>query len=188
MPDITILSPGTIDNEYIRTEGHEHLSLSAEIYEVIFGKAIFLIFKTEQNNRENIEDVIAVFAESGEHVLFPPAYQHITVNIGENPLIVTDWNSTKANSDFSYIKKHNGAPYWVVKGKTSPEFLKNPKYRGNVPEIRICKPVEEIPEIGIKKSIPMFNFAKEGKINFLDFINDKTNKYDDVYKKVFVPI
>ena len=51
----------------------------------------------------------------------------------------------------------------------------NPKYRGNVPEIRICKPVEEIPEIGIKKSIPMFNFAKEGKINFLDFINDKTN-------------
>ncbi len=184
-PDITILPAGRIDNEYIRTEGHEHLSLTPEVYEVIFGNAIFILFKPELNYKENINDAFAIFAEEGDHILFPPSYHHITVNMGDKPLFVTDFNSSNANSDFKFIKKHNGAPYWVIKGNNGPEFLKNPRYKGEIPQIRIVKPAEEIEEFGLRKGVPMFSLVKEGKINMLDFLNDSTNKYDPIYQKAF---
>ncbi len=188
MPDITILPAGDIDNEYVRTEGHEHLSNFPEIYQVILGKVIFLIFKPKKDRQEDIEDVIAVLADVGDNVIFPPGYYHITVNIGDSSLVVADWNSTKANSDFHYIKNHNGAPYWVIKGENGPEFQRNPRYKGKVPQIRIVKPADEIEEFSIKKGVPMFNLAKEGKIRKLNFLNDITGKYDKVYEKLFVPI
>jgi len=187
IPDITIVLPGDFNGEYYRTEGHEHLSLLPEVYENDYGENIFLIFKLKEN-KVDVEDVVAVFAKTGDHVIFPPGYHHITVNIGKTPLVVTDWNSKNANSNFMHIKNHNGAPYWIIKGKSGPEFIRNPKYKGFVPEIRLVKPVEEIPEFGLKKNIPMFNLVKDDKIRLLDFINDKTGKYSEVFKRVFVPI
>lgn len=186
-PDITIIPQGIIGEEYIRTEGHEHLSELPEVYETVLGKNIYLLFKKKLNS-EDIEDVIAVFAEEGDHVLFPPGYQHVSINIGNAPLVIADWVSTKANPDFMFIKKHNGPPYWTVKSKKGVEFIKNSRYAGKVPEIRIVKPTKEIAEFGLKKGAPMFNLIKDGKINMLDFLNDSTKKYDSVYKKAFYRI
>jgi len=187
-PDITIIPPGMVGEEFIRTEGHEHLSSLPEVYETVLGKNIYFLFKRKSTDSDDIEDVIAVFAEEGDHVIFPPGYQHVSINIGNTPFIMTDWVSTNANPDFRFIKKHNGLPYWVVKGKKGVEFVKNPRYKGEVPEIRRVKPAEEITEFSLKKGVPMFNLVKEGKINMLDFLNDKTGKYDEVYKKVFCEI
>lgn len=183
-PDVTVLSAGTIDGEYIRTEGHEHLSGFPEIYETVYGKNGYLLFKTMEKDSEDIEDVCFVFAEKGDHVLFPPGYQHISVNIGEEAFLMTDWVSPKANTDFKYIKRHNGAPYWVVKGNQGLEFVKNPKYTGKVPEIRLLKPAPSIPELDLKKGEPMFNLVKDGKIEVLDFLNSSSDR--EFYEKAFV--
>jgi oxalate decarboxylase/phosphoglucose isomerase-like protein (cupin superfamily) len=187
MPDLTIILPGTMNNEYNRTEGHEHLSQLPEVYENIYGKSIYLIFKLKEN-KIDVEDIIAIFADVGDHVIFPPGYHHISINISETPFIMTDWNSTNANSNFMFIKNHNGAPYWVIKGKKGQQFIKNPKYAGIVPKIRKVKPAEEILEFGLKKGEPMFNLVKDNKIKLLDFMNDNTGRYESVFKRVFVEI
>ena len=115
--------------EYIRTEGHHHKTNLPEVYENNYGRNIFLLFKVRHNypeedssidkpGYEEIEDVMAVFAEPGDHVLFPPGYQHITINIGNTPFVMTDWVSTNAQSSFKYIKRHNGLLLVVSKTAT----------------------------------------------------------------------
>ncbi len=190
-PDVTIIPPGTIGKEFMRTEGHYHLSNLPEVYQNAHGKNIFLLFKTkdEKGESEDIEDILAVTAEPGEIVLFPPRYQHISINTGSEGFVMTDLVSVNANSDFKYIKKHNGAPYWVIKGENAkPEYIRNPRYKGNVPKIRIVKPADEIPEFGLKKGKPIFSIVQEGKISLLDFLNDSSDKYDKIYEKAFVEL
>ena len=187
-PDVTMLHAGTIENEYIRTEGHEHLSGLPEIYETVYGENGYLLFKPSKENIEDIADVFFVFAGAGDHVLFPPGYQHISVNTGKEAFLMTDWVSTKANPDFKYIKGHNGAPYWVLREKNGePKFERNPRYRGKVPEIRPVKPAEVVElsnGIKIKRGEPMFNLVREGKIEALDFLNVSSDS--EIYEKAFV--
>ena len=188
-PDVTVLPQGEINGEYIRTEGHEHPSGKPEIYEVIYGKIGYLLFKPVEKDSENIKEVMFVSAVEGNHVLFPPGYQHISVNIGDSPCVMTDWVNATEKSNFDYIKRHNGAPYWVVKeGNRKSKLERNTRYKGKVPEIRLVKPGEVVElshGIKIKKGEPMFNLVKDGKIDALDFLNDASD--NEIYKKAFVP-
>ncbi|OGJ17643.1 hypothetical protein A3K73_03595 [Candidatus Pacearchaeota archaeon RBG_13_36_9] len=177
--DVTLLHSGTIAGELIRTEGHEHLSNFPEIYETINGRGGYLLFKAHD---DEVEDVMFVISEKGDHVVFPPGYKHISVNIGETPLVMTDWVSTEANTNFDYIRRHNGGPYWVVK-KDKLWFVRNLRYKKS-PRIRVVKPAPEISELEIKKGEPMFNLVKDGKIEKLDFLNDTSKR--DFYKKAFI--
>ncbi|HOE94813.1 MAG TPA: phosphotransferase, partial [Candidatus Cryptobacteroides sp.] len=96
---------------------------------------------------------------------------------------------TNAQSSFKYIKRHNGAPYWVVKGKDGrPEFIPNPRYK-NIPPIRSVKPATEIPELGLKKGVPMFDIVSSGHIEKLAFLNESAGlqKYNRVYRNAFIP-
>lgn len=185
-PDVTILPQGTIYGEYIRTEGHEHPSGKPEIYEVIYGKISYLLFKPVEKDSENIEDMMFVSAEEGDHVLFPPCYQHISVNIGNSACVMTDYVNATEKPDFDYIKRHNGAPYWVMKGENgNHNFIPNPRYK-EVLKIRKVKPAEEVElshGIKIKKSEPMFNLVRDGKIHALDFLNNPSD--NEIYKKAF---
>ncbi|MFA5437827.1 MAG: PEP/pyruvate-binding domain-containing protein, partial [Candidatus Omnitrophota bacterium] len=207
-PDVTVLPAGTIPaflngvryEEFIRTEGHHHKTNLPEVYENNYGNNIFLLFKVKhprpeedssihEPGYEEVEDVMAVFAEPGDHVLFPPGYQHITINIGNTPFVMTDWVSLNAQSSFKYIKRHNGAPYWVVKGKDGkPEFIPNPRYK-NIPPIRLVRPAAEIPEFGFKKGEPMFDIVKNGQIDKLAFLNDpsQSQEYNRIYRNAFIP-
>ena len=189
-PDVTVLPSGTIGQEFIRTEGHDHLSNLPEVYETNYGQNGFLLFKIKDNSEE-IEDVMFVFAKAGDHTIFMPKYQHISLNLGDTPFVMTDWVSTEAQSNFEFIKHHNGAPYWVVKGQGGqPQFILNPRYKGKVPPIRLLRPAPEIPEFGLKKGEPMFNIVKEGKIELLNFLNDtnESGKYDEIYQRAYVPV
>jgi len=189
-PDITLLFSGTVADELIRTEGHEHLSNFPEIYETVYGRGGYLLFKSDG---DEVKDVMFVVSEKGDHVVFPPGYKHISVNIGETPLVMTDWVSTEASPNFDYIRKHNGGPYWVVKkekrGKKDGVYSdKNPRYKKNT-KLRVIKPADEVElshGIKIKKGEPMFNLVKNGHIEALDFLNDASDR--DFYKKAFVPL
>lgn len=187
-PDVTALHGGRIGSEYIRTEGHEHLSGFPEIYETVYGNNGYLLFKTaaESGNREDIAGVMFVIAEPGDHVVFPPGYQHITVNLGREGegFLMTDWVSPNARTDFQYIKRHNGAPYWVTPGKTGLDFIKNPKYKGRVPPVRRVRPAEEIPELGLKKGRSMFDLERVNIDAISKFLNSDSEQ--DFFKRIFV--
>ncbi|OGX10954.1 MAG: hypothetical protein A2351_04235 [Omnitrophica bacterium RIFOXYB12_FULL_50_7] len=239
-PDVTALPAGFVGDEYLRTEGHDHLSGFPEVYETVYGENSFLLFKAVpkfflknaavkavkkalkalnsllvflcklfswkkltpihfawldnySEDTEDIEDAMFVFSEAGDHVLFPPGYQHISVNTGTTPFVMTDWVSTKADSDFKYIKRHNGAPYWIVKGPDGkPLPVRNPGYKGKVPEIRLVRPAAEIKldgQVIFKKGVPMFNLVEEGKIDLLRFLNNTNffGRYNTLYQQAFVP-
>ncbi|MBU3913753.1 MAG: hypothetical protein KKE50_06700 [Nanoarchaeota archaeon] len=184
-PDITILPPGCIGKEFLRTEGHEHIERLPEIYEVIHGKAAYLLFKTQKQNQECIEDVMLILAEEGEHVLFPPFYHHISYNVSNVPLIMTDFLSTNAKSDFKYIKKHNGAPYWLANNKGKIKTIKNPQYKKA--RLRTIKPSAEIPELFLRKNCPMFALVQQKRYkNLFELLNDNSDKFSEIYRKAFV--
>ena len=80
--DITVIPPGTVGGEYVKTKGHYHpLNPSGigypELYQVLAGEALYLL------QRSDLGDIVAVAAKAGEFVLIPPGYGHVTVNAGK---------------------------------------------------------------------------------------------------------
>ena len=78
--DITIIPPGMLGREYIKTAGHYHPLVPGgsvtypELYEVLEGEALYLL------QRQDLGDVVAINASAGDKVLVPPNYGHITIN------------------------------------------------------------------------------------------------------------
>ena len=191
-PDITTLPSGMIDWELIRTQGHIHEGNLPEIYSVVFGKAGFLLFEFGKNIWE-INNPRLVIAEPGEHVLFGPYDAHITVNLGNTPLVVSDFVSTNANPEFERIGRMNGGPYWIMRDGSSalPDIDVNPKYE-TPPKLRILRPVGEIvlpSGYTLRKGEALFDVprTREG-LEALRFLSDPEQvRYLKMYEKAYVP-
>jgi len=191
-PDVTTLPSGMIDWELIRTQGHIHNNPLPEIYSVIFGKAGFLLFEFGKDIWESKNPRLIV-AEPGEHVLFGPYDAHITVNLGNEPLVVTDFVSYDANPEFDRIGRMNGGPYWIMRDGSSelPDIDVNPKYE-TPPKLRILRPSREIvlPNgYKLRKGEALFNVPRmrEG-LEALRFLSDPEQvKYLKMYEKAYVP-
>jgi glucose-6-phosphate isomerase len=77
--DMTVIPPGVICGEYVKTKGHYHPTAPdgtgyPELYQVIEGEAHYLLQK------EDLSDVVVVHAKAGESVFIPPGYGHVTIN------------------------------------------------------------------------------------------------------------
>ncbi len=152
--DITVLFPGTLggkNGEYIKTIGHTHPA--AEIYEVLHGDALFCL--QQVGNKQN--DVFYINAKKGEKVLIPAGIGHVTINIGDEPLILADLFSDSIKSDYSLFKKRHGAAYWV----SPPEFMgegltltKNKRHT-DIQEVLLGQP-EALDSIGLSVKKPIY--------------------------------
>lgn len=135
--DITVIPPFLMGEEFVKTKGHFHCSNKGELYTVIKGEAIFLF----QKGKEAIEDVYAVKAETGQSVIIPGGYGHITINPSEEMLELANWVGLECVSDYKTIEEKNGACYFY----TTKGWIKNNNYQ-NIPEIRFEEPLEKAPE------------------------------------------
>jgi len=139
--DITVIPPGTIGKEYIKTFGHYHpeagYGLSyPEIYEVLDGEALFLL------QTRDASDFIAVRAGKGDVAVMLPNYGHVTVNTGTKPLIMANLVSSKFSSEYGAVReKHGFAWYYTTEG-----WVKNPHYDTH-PEILETGPSPFPPDI-----------------------------------------
>ncbi len=137
--DITILNPGTLGREYIKTKGHEHKQKLGELYIVLEGKAIFLM---QKRRGEIIEDVYAVFARKDEIVIIPSGYGHVTYNASlKEKLKIANWVSKKCDNEYLFFEKMQGACYYF----TENNWIKNKNYK-KIPELRFEEPLEKMPE------------------------------------------
>jgi len=73
--DITVIPPGTVGGEYVKTKGHYHPQSPSgvgypEFYQVFAGEAFYLL------QRSDLGDIVAVAAKTGEFVLIPPGDDH----------------------------------------------------------------------------------------------------------------
>ena len=156
--DVTVIRPGQLGREYIKTAGHYHPLKPGteftypEVYEVLAGKAHYLL-QTEPD--EDGVEAIIVEAVAGDKVLIPPGYGHITINTGTEFLIMSNWVAADFASVYGPIKElGGGAFYEIAKEGEDEQFLVNPKYRPT-PRLQI-QPVVDKPEFGLVRGLPMY--------------------------------
>jgi len=143
--DITLLQPGTIGNEYIKTIGHVHpisnLSIQkntfTEVYSVLYGNAVYVLqkFSKETLNDpgapliQEIEDLILIEAKAGDTIYIPSHYGHVTVNIGPEPLVMANALYSHFQSIYEPYKVLKGAAAYVLKDDEKPyKIIKNENY------------------------------------------------------------
>lgn len=136
--DLTVLAPGKIEGEYIKTIGHFHPlkpgknETYPEYYEVLHGRATYLLQLNTQDGE--VESIIAVEAEKGDKVYIPPSYGHVTINPGKEPLVMANLIEANFSSLYEPFRKKRGAAYYLMAdGGGKEKFFFNPRYRNKVP-------------------------------------------------------
>ena len=166
--DITIIPARSLGSEPVKTLGHFH-PLSEigkpypEIYQVLWGKAVFLEFaphikdevqdfrKIEQVNIWELKTDNFVVLEAGGHVTFNPSKTR--------PLILLNLVYSKFKSIYDPIIQMKGAPYYYISADGELKFVKNSNY-SKIPEIK--KPA--LPET--------FGPLRQGRPIYKSFLED----------------
>ena len=170
--DITIMPPRTLGKEFIKTAGHYHPRVPGspltypEIYEVLEGEAHYLLQKREVlHGSERITDVILIVARSGDKVIIPPHYGHVTINPSPQVLKMANWVARTFSSLYEPYKQHGGAAYFEL---TTGALIKNERYK-RVPSLRVLQPEATwLKEIGLRKEVDMYQLLQEPeKLAFL---------------------
>jgi len=134
--DLTLITPGTLNQEFIKTYGHYHPKAKGlsfpEIYQVVQGKALFLL------QDEKAEKVFFVFAQSPEIVIIPPNFGHITVNISEKDLVLANLVDRHFNSLYEPITEKKGGAFYILENNPI-KWVPNSRYK-NLPQPILVRP------------------------------------------------
>jgi glucose-6-phosphate isomerase, archaeal len=161
--DITIMRPGFLGLEYVKTSGHYHPVSShgnlpyPEVYEVLHGKAHYLLQKMGASDAGDcsVEDVILVEARPGDKVVMLPGYGHVTINPGPEPLIMADVVSSSFSSVYEPMQRCRGAAYYEVQSQGAGQFIANTRYPKATPALRRLAP-SPVAQLGLAKGIPLY--------------------------------
>jgi len=177
--DLTLIPSAKIGNEFNKTFGHFHPKNPAgvyypEIYEVIHGKALYLLQSIDSKK------FIAITCMEGEKIVIPPGFGHVTINPSNESLVMDNWIEAKFKSDYGEFKKNHGAMYYF----TEKGFEKNENYKNHMPIIE-CKP-KEFPELGITTE-PMYLLGTK-KPELFDYLihPEKFEKEFEEYLNLFL--
>lgn len=124
-PNITVLMPGKIGQEFTKTYGHYHQDDRSETYKVLFGEGKMLI-----QNRA-VDDVRLLDMKAGSEVVVPKGYAHAMINTGNEPLATVDDCPEDAENninDYGTIKEKKGFAVYVVEENGGIETVPNVHY------------------------------------------------------------
>jgi glucose-6-phosphate isomerase, archaeal len=163
--DITVIPPGMLGLEYIKTAGHYHPTPPEgrvsypEVYEVLEGEALYLLQK------QDFSDVVAVNASLGDKVLVPPDYGHITINRSNKTLKMANFVARAFSSLYEPYKQKGGGAYFFTKDG----FVKNPRCQ-EAAELRRVDATDNslLRKLGITKGKEIYPLLREpGRLDFL---------------------
>lgn len=162
--DFTIIKPGKIGDEFIKTFGHYHPQGYCEIYEVLHGSALYLIQKVDFSNLENqmVKDVFAIKSKAKDKVIIPSSYGHLTYNIGKEILVEANLLSADFENIYEPIRKAKGEVYFSM---ADGQFLPNKNYK-NIPPLKIKKP-SSLEELGFRDPLYLAFVKNPQKFSFL---------------------
>jgi glucose-6-phosphate isomerase len=180
--DITVMLPISLGREFNKTKGHYHPKIIdqtityPEVYEVLSGWAWYLIQKPIDGDYSKIEKNFLIKAKIGEKVVIPPGYGHVTINPDlKKPLVMSNWVSSKFESEYSqYLKQRGGSYYFIKSDNSDYELVKNDNYSA-LPGLKVIFP-KDLPEFGLSLDFPAYELVKKN-IKLLDFLNNPS-KYD----------
>jgi len=160
--DITIIPPEMLGKEYIKTAGHYHPKVPGsnvtypEVYEVLEGEATYLL------QREDLSEVVVMRAFSGDKVVIPPGYGHITINQSNKRLKMANFVCGDFSSIYGPIKEKGGGAYFLLE----EGFVKNPSCSEAAPLREIEVPRAR--DMGFVRSREMYPLLREkGKLDWL---------------------
>lgn len=117
--DITVIASYRVGKEYAKTYGHYHPLAEEgmtfpEVYQVLRGNAAFIL---QKRNRDLSVNVLVLRAAPGEILLIPPNYGHVSVNLGEDFLVLANVVSSRFSSEYEEYRKNRGAAmYYTLDG------------------------------------------------------------------------
>ena len=175
----TVIQPGMLNSEYLKTSGHIHGKIPGsiypypEIYEVLHGTAVFLLQQVELKDEKivKINKVYAVMAKKKEAIIIPPFFAHCSINIGDEPLIFSNIAAGSCPLIYPPIKEKHGLGYYLLqdsKGNLPFKAVQNPYY-DHLPPLTICH-LQPVPELGIDFKKPIYTAYVEHPEKF-DFLN-----------------
>lgn len=175
--DLTVIPPGMLGKEYIKTLGHYHPKKPGtsyfypELYYVVSGQATYILQKKMDENR--VEDVIMARVKAGNPIIMPPGYGHVTVNELKEPLVMANWVEASFESDYSDYEKLQGAAYYLIDTFGTAKTVANEKYY-NTPRIKEMKSMPELFKDIL--ALPIYQYRQN---ELLDSMVDLT-KYDQM--------
>jgi glucose-6-phosphate isomerase len=161
--DLTVMESGKIGREFVKTIGHYHpfkpgtTTRYPEIYEVIQGQAMFVLQKIGADD-STIEEVYVARAKAGEKVLMLPGCGHVTVNIGNTPLVMGNIVSDRFSSNYDPYREKRGACYYILEERGRPKLEPNRLY-GSVPHPLSVRPRARF--LGLSKQVPLYVAASK---------------------------
>ena len=161
--DVGIIPPLKIGREYIKTMGHYHCKCSetsisyAEVYEIVYGIAHFILQKQDKKNDKVITDIMWVEAEKGDRLIMPPDYAHVTINPCPEVLVVSNLAAISCRHSYSKIVQMGGLAYFNIEEENSPIFVRNPRYE-KVPPLRKVS-LKKLKDFGISPDRPIYSSA-----------------------------
>lgn len=170
--DITVMLPKMLGSEFNKTKGHYHPKASddlsyPEVYEVIYGRAYYLIQKPA-SSPSNINKCFLVRVREGEKLIIPPNFGHVTINVGPEPLVMSNWVARDFDSEYENFKSLQGACYYILSG--SPyRVVKNKKYE-NQAKLKKARPLPQA-DFNLEFGKPMYQTVQK-ELDKLDFLKN----------------
>ncbi len=156
--NITVLEPGTVGGEYIKTYGHYHIGQLDETYKFLSGEGVVLLQKLASDEKGNmipdmVEEFKAIEVGAGHEPLFIPAsYGHLIINTGSTYFTTADDSpvdfeerdpvSLPGHANYELVQRMRGFAFYLVEHEGKPALKINVMYKdvrnaefGNLPVI-----------------------------------------------------
>ncbi len=137
--EYTLLLPLCLNGEFVKAHGHVHgispitKTNYLELYEVLGGSGYFQLFKIE----DDVCEVILVKVETGDFVVIPPGYYHLSINTGDLPFNFGDLIVLDPCSDYGLLKEYDGAPLFCMQDERGAIYFEtNKNYRDKTLKIQ----------------------------------------------------
>ncbi len=185
--DVTVIPPrmigtrgeismgGKMPQEYIKTLGHSHAM--PEVYEVLHGEAIYLMQDSIGSHS------FAIHAKPGEKVIIPSFEGHVTINPGDDYLIMANFISSRTVSEYESFKEMGGAMHFFLNSGEKNRWIANPNYAGydlrDPVGLNAMMPLDFYKSLGFSREEPMYTSSKRKNFQNLNFLK-KPLKRDSV--------
>jgi glucose-6-phosphate isomerase len=184
--DITVVFPGKIGQECLRTIGHCHPVCPAsgrgltfpEVYEVLAGVATYYLQRMAPDG--SVADVAVMEAHPGEKCLIPPGYGHITINARREVLVMANLIERNFASRYQDFQEKRGPAYYGEYSTKGIRFVPNGNY-GVVPPLRRIQPSED-QAAGITFGAPLYEAFLRSSDTFRYLVNP--DQYPQDWKEV----
>jgi glucose-6-phosphate isomerase len=137
-----LVLPGTVEREFIKTNGHYHPAIPGssysypELYTQFHGKLLLFLQKLNRLNPETPEDCVLIQMTPGVTVAIPPDYAHVLINPSNDLALMAGLYNVSFGPDYAEVERHQGLAYYILDGNGDIVVEANVRYVNAPPLLR----------------------------------------------------